>query len=45
MGSEVEISGNVEMYLATIATLQIAEQPSAALAVGRAALSFPSVGE
>jgi len=27
MGSEVEISGNVEMYLATIATLQIAEQP------------------
>lgn len=27
MGSEVEISGNVEMYLATIATLQTAEQP------------------
>ncbi len=27
MGPEVEISGNVEMYLATIATLQTAEQP------------------
>ncbi|PWH19586.1 MAG: metal-dependent transcriptional regulator [Ardenticatenia bacterium] len=27
MGSEVEISGNVEMYLATIATLQTEEQP------------------
>lgn len=27
MGSEVEISGNIEMYLATIATLQTAEQP------------------
>lgn len=27
MGFEVEISGNVEMYLATIATLQTAEQP------------------
>lgn len=27
MSSEVEISGNVEMYLATIATLQTGEQP------------------